>query len=637
MTTPAPDVRQRERFVGRGRELRALKAHLAAADAGRGSVVLIGGDAGVGKTRLVEELLTMVAPRRVLWGRCRAGEGAPAYWPWRQIVTRYVEGLPPGRLRADLGDGAADLARLVPAIRASLGVAPRDAIPGDEQGRFRLLDAVAELLARASAEELLAVVVDDLHAADLESLLLLRHLGGTVGESRLLVLATYRELEMRRTSQAARLLGDIARVSQRIVLGGLAEDEVAAFSRNVLADLSSTLVSELHRATDGNPFFVKQVMALLQRDGWEGSGRVPIPFEVRAAVRRRLDPLSPAVRWLLAQAAVLGREFELTVLARLVELSGADVLGMLAEPLALGLVAEADEPVRFRFTHALVAQTLYDDLPAADRASLHRAAAGALEATSAGAADFAAVAHHYHLSVGRDAVEKAVQFSVRAAEQARELLGYEEACGHYERALVAQRSLGAPSRRRLPLLLDFADVQALAGDVDGLRATCLEAARLAREHGEAEALARAALTYGRVPSLQSDDPTQIALLEEALAALPPRDSVLRARLHARLVLATYYGGAAERRAQHGREAVAIARRLGDAATEAVALRCLYHAYVGTPDPSARVAILEEAIRAAELSGAVTVACDARIDAVSDYLELGDVVRADRALAAAEEL
>jgi hypothetical protein len=635
VATPAADVRLRERFVGRGRELRALKGCLAAADSGRGGIVLLGGDAGIGKTRLVEELLTAVPRRRVLWGRCRAADGAPAYWPWRQIVGAYVERVAPERLRADLGDGAADLARLVPAIRGRLGVAPREVSPGDERGRFLLFDAVAELLARASADEVLAVVVDDLHWADGESLLLLRHLGAGVAGSRLLVLATYRDVEMRQATQASRILGDLARVSQRVTLRGLGEDEVAAFARNVLADLSTGLVTELHRVTDGNPFFVKQVLALLHRDGWDDGGRLPIPVEVRAAVRRRLDPLSPAVRWLLAQAAVLGREHGLGVLARLVELSAGDVLEMLSEPIALGLIAETEQPARFRFTHALVQQTLYDDLPAADRASLHRAAAGALEALGAGEASFAEVAEHYYLSLGKDALERAVQLSLRAAEQARGLLGYEEAAGHYERALAAQLSLCAPADERLPVLLDFAEVQALAGDLDGLRATCLEAARLAREQGDAEALARAALAYGQMPSLQADDAIHVGLLEDALAALPAGDSVLRARLHARIVLATYYGGSAETRAAHGREAVAIARRLGDAATEAVALRSHYANFIGTPDVGARLAILEQAIAAAERSGTPAVACEARINEVSDYLQLGDVERAERSLAAAE--
>lgn len=639
VNTAAPDVRQRERFVGRGRELRALKAHLAAADAGRGTLVLISGDAGIGKTRLVEEALHGVPRRRVLWGRCRAGAGAPAYWPWRQIVGGYLESAAPERVRADLGDGAPDLARLVPAVRTTLGVSPRDAIPDDEQARFRLFDAVSELLLRASVDEMLAIVLDDLHAADLESLLLLRHLGAALRGSRLLLVAAYRDVELRQAAQAARVVADLARVGHRVALDGLDADTVAAFARNVLADLPDALVTQLHDVTGGNPFFVKQVMALLHRDGWDASGRLPIPFEVRAAVRRRFDPLTPAVRWLLAQAAVLGREFELGVLAALVELSEADVLGMLGEPLALGLVGEAEAPTRFRFADALVQQTLYDDLPAADRASLHRAAAEALEAVSATSvvAPFAELAHHYHRALGRDALERAVRFSVRAAEHARELLGYEEACAHYERALAAQSTLGAPVRERLPLLLDFAEVQALAGNGDGLRATCLEAAPLAREAGDPRALARAALGYGRIPALQADDPTHVGLLEEALAALPDGDSPLRARLHARLVLATYYGAPPEERDRHACEAVAMARRLGDAATEAIALRSQYHALAGTPDPSARLAVLAEAIRVAERCGRLTVACDARIDAVGDSLELGDVPSADRALAAASEL
>jgi tetratricopeptide (TPR) repeat protein len=186
------------------------------------------------------------------------------------------------------------------------------------------------------------------------------------------------------------------------------------------------------------------------------------------------------------------------------------------------------------------------------------------------------------------------------------------------------------------VLLEFGEAQALAGDVEGLRATFLEAARMAREQRDATALARAALGYGRMPSLQADDPILVGLLEEALRGLPSGDSVLRARLHARLVLATYYGGSLAERERHAREAVAIARRLGDSTTEAIALRSHYYNLVGTPDLPARLEILHDSVRAAERAGDRAVACEARVNMVGEYLELGDLARADRALAIAAE-
>jgi hypothetical protein len=200
------------RFVGRADELASLRASLEAARAGGGRVVLVSGDPGIGKTRLVEEALAAVPRERALWGRCREGAGAPAYWPWIQALRAYVERCPRDRLAQELGTDIGELARIVP---LELAAAP-PAIGDPEPARFRLFDAVTRFLCRIGRDELVVVVLDDLHWSDAESLLLLRFLGAEIRDARLLVVGTYREREAHQVVIVPRLLADLARVAQRL-------------------------------------------------------------------------------------------------------------------------------------------------------------------------------------------------------------------------------------------------------------------------------------------------------------------------------------------------------------------------------------------------------------------------------------
>jgi len=218
-------------FVGRVAEREALAAHIAAAQGGNGRVVLVRGEPGVGKTRLVEEAVAGVAPARVLWGRCQEMEGAPAFWPWIQALRAYVRATPPERLRAELGDDGALVARLVPAIRTHCPDLPpaSDETLDPDAARFRLFDGVTMFLRSVVGTALLVIVLDDLHWADNESLLLLAFVARELRDQRLLVLGTYRETELRQAADAARALGDLARSSHRLTLTGLTADDVGQY------------------------------------------------------------------------------------------------------------------------------------------------------------------------------------------------------------------------------------------------------------------------------------------------------------------------------------------------------------------------------------------------------------------------
>jgi hypothetical protein len=630
-------VEQSSGFVGRRIELRTLRARLDAADSGRGSVVLVSGEAGIGKTRLVEEALEALPRRRVLWGRCRQAEGAPAYWPWTQAFRAWADGASDEALADGLGARAADLLPIVPSLRSRLRDVPAvEGLPA-EQARFRLFDAVAEVLRHLAADDALAVVLDDLHWADSETLLLLGFLGAELKNTRVLLVGTYRDVEMRQATAVTRALGNLARVSESVALAGLALEDIASFVAASGAQVPDDGIAEVREATGGNPFFLKEVLALAQRHEWTPGGAVPLPHEVREVIRLRLDPLSTEARRLLDVAAVVGREFDLAPLARVAGIALDGAAALVAEPVAIGLVGPVEgAPGRHRFSHALVEHTLYDDLPASTRAMLHRDVGDALERLHG--ADTAPIAgelaYHFFRAATDEARPKAVAYAVRAGDQARAALGWEDAAGHYERALHAQGA-GSEPAERLPLLFAFCQMQTYAGDVEGFRATALEAARLARDVGDAERFAEAALAFAYLRNATGPmDRVMVDLLEEARRRLGTAHPALSSRVLGRLAGAVYYGYPFAEQDAISRESVALARAAGDPLTLALALQNRTYVLNGPGAIEDRVAATREAVRWAEASGDEAVTCDVRLSAVFDLLEAGDADGVERELALA---
>ena len=378
MTTP---------FVGRAGELAALTADLDAAVGGHGGVVLVAGEPGIGKTRLAEELAARAAGRGavVLWGRCWEGAGAPSFWPWVQVVRGYVQvqAGDPASLRQDLGAGAADIAQLVPAVHDCIPDLPAPPPLEPEAARFRLFDSLAGFLRTAAARRPLLVVLDDLHWADVPSLALLRfmsqELEGVEGSSPLVV-GSYRHTEVDHGHPLLAAVADLTHGRHRwLLLGGLGERDVASFVALVAgAEPSAELTAEMYRQTDGNPFFVTEVVRLLASQGRLdpaargaavlGGG---LPEGVRAVVAERLGRLSADCQRILQVAAVVGRDFELRVLQPASGLDAERLLALLEEAEAARVAGTAPGGLgRWRFAHALVREVLYDGLLAARRVRL---------------------------------------------------------------------------------------------------------------------------------------------------------------------------------------------------------------------------------------------------------------------------
>jgi hypothetical protein len=557
----------REPLIGRDAELASVRRALDLARAGSAHVVAIAGEPGIGKTRLVEEAAAEAGVRGAAVVRGRAEEEARAYGPWRAALRPLVaaaSGMPAralGDVRRLTGDGR-------PPVEAETATA-RD---GEEE-RLRMFDAVAQLVRSVANERPLFVALEDLHVVDRSSLLLLGHLLQAAPDVQLLVVITYRSAELDAGHGLGELLDEVERDRRlsRMSLRGLPEAAVARFFPPE-ADVGSAALHELHERTAGNPFFLRELVRLLaERGELHGDGAtLPaiVPDRVREVVGRRLEPLDPATREVLAIAGVVGRPFTIAGVARIGGL-GRESVAQALQPALSGRLLEArpDAPGRFGFAHAIVRDAVYDELPPALRARLHASAAAILqESLEAGGDATAAEAARHALAAARCGgdPQPAWDLSLEAAREAAGLQAHAEAAAHYGGALEALE-LGAEvtTAVRLETSLAFAAATFAAGDIDAARRRFRTVAAAARRSGAAEMHARAALGFSEVQQYGTIDVDAIALLQETLDLLPPQDSALRARASARLGQRLDPVADQARREALVDDAVAMARRLED--------------------------------------------------------------------------
>ncbi|HYN68947.1 MAG TPA: AAA family ATPase, partial [Candidatus Eisenbacteria bacterium] len=604
-------------LVGRDAELGALEDALAGAFEGRGALVLLSGEPGIGKTTLADEIAAIAGGRGadVLWGRAWEFGGAPAYWPWVQALRGLLRSTDPDGLLRDLGAGAAELAQLLPEIQERSPTVATRAATDDDGARFRLFDAVLQLLRSASAKRPLVLILDDLHAADASSILLLRFLGAGLAGARVLVVAAYRDSELPRDHPIRTAVADLARLqsTSRLRLRGLAAPQVAGIIRAVAGvEAEPALVATIRDATEGNPLFVGEIIQLLAAEGRldpHGASDEPatltIPESLRDAIERRIERLGDVTLKLLEPASVLGRDFALRPLALLSGLVEDDVLDRLEPAREAGILVEMRGGVGgFRFAHALTRDAIYQGLPAARRRRLHLQAGAVLERVHVADPEphLAELAHHF-LAGGDSEPGRAIEYARRAAERAIRQLAFEEGVRLFAAALDAlERS--PDETVRCDILLALGDGQARAGDPRA-RDTFEEAAEIARRRGLADRLARAALGFGGrfVWEASREDRRLVQLLGDALEARPEGDDPLRVRLTARLAAGPMRDQTDWRpRDELSQRAVEAARRLGDPATLAYALDGRYAAVWRPDNVAERISIATDLIAAAEAAG-----------------------------------
>ena len=617
--SPASPVQELP-FVGRETPLAALVSAVQAAELGERVVGLVSGEPGIGKTRLVREMAARVSSP-VLWAGCWNGDGAPPYWVWLQLLRALPSDEGGPRSSAD-------------GIDALVGEAA-DAATGD--ARFRLFDAVTEVFATASRRQPLVLVLEDLHWVDEASVRLLEFLGHDQRPRRLAIVGTYRETDLDRDHPLARRLGDLVRGGLQLSLGGLGRRDVVALvgAMGEEDDLQG-MVPLLHRKSGGNPFFLRELVRLWRDEGVvDGSPDVEsaVPAGIRPVVARRLSRLAPSTQDVLAAAAVVGAEFDVSLLGAVTGSPTGAVLEALDESRGAGLVVGdggGGGGGGFRFVHALVREVLYEGLSLARRVALHQRIAEVLEARH-GEARLPEVAHHAIQAAVAGGDDRTVDLAVQAGERSFALLAYEEAAAWYGRALGLLIDDHHGDARQAELLIRRGEAHLAAGDIDAARESYQQAAVIARRRGDADQLARAALGLGsgfggfEVKLL---DPLQVDLLEEALGALDPGPSPLRAWVLARLSVALSFMDAEARRLSLSEEAIAMARDVGDDLALGYALAGHCDAIPGPDHCETRLAEATEVVRLARTGGDRALELLGRRLRLVALLEVGDLGEAD---------
>ena len=583
--------------VGRDDVLAELRRVVDEAVAGRGNLLLLAGEAGIGKTTMLTAAAGFAESRgtRVAWGWGWPGEGAPGYWPWVQVMRM---------LGLDIPWPAQDSGQPV-----------RDA-PASE--RFRLFDEVTSLLLAESRIQPLLLLLDDLQWADQPSQLLLDFLARRLPAGAVAVVGSYRDTE----PAPGPALAALAARTTVLPLTGLGPDAVGDLVADVVGEQRAAKVAVgVHRRTGGNPFFVQQVSWLL-RSGQEG-----IPPGVHEAMELRFAGLPGAAAAALRTASVIGQRFSADLIALVSGPPSGPPSSTVAEALAAAVrarVVSRDGTGTYRFAHDLFREYAYDQLPAAERTGLHRRIGQALEASRAARGEVALAELARHFVLADPVSAEAWEYSVAAAREAAARLAYEEAVRHWEHAAAAA---DARPEDRTGALLELADARRRAGQGQAAGQAYLRAAGLARNARDPAALARAALGLHAIGTRTWWPPDQVvALLSEALDAFGSGSGGEPLRLHVMASLSralAWHGLDLPRARTLAAQAVAAARADGDPTTLAACLLAQHHAVWAPGTAPERLRIAADVVEVAERAADDEILLEARLLAATDRLELAD--------------
>jgi len=569
-------------FFGRSAELAVFEEARKRAHSTRHCEALfVAGEAGMGKTALVAQVGRAVHGEGeiVLFGHADEDLGV-AYQPWMEVLSTLVRDGTPELVAGLRPAQRAALARLVPEVRSDT-----DRVADPDTERMLLLEGTTELLAAASQSAPVMVVLDDLHWADTASLQLLRHVMSATTAMDMTIVCTYRDTDMTRGDPLNKLLADLRREANvtRIALAGLEDNELVellvAAAGHELDDAGVGLAHALRRETDGNPFFTAEILRHLGESGsivlgddgrWtvaDDLDAVGLPTSVRDVVGRRVERLGDEATRVLCLASVIGREFDVSVLALLADIDDDPLLDLMDTAVAAAVLVESGNADRYRFAHALIQHSLYEELSPARRARAHQRVAETLEtqATTEDATTLAELAHHWVVATRPADLDKALGYVRRAGDAARDALAPEDAIRWYEQALdLLDRSSAPDQHQRAEILAALGTVQHQAG-YPTYRETLLQAADLAERLDDSEVLTRTALAFNRgATQIGDEDAKRVASAALARATTDPTPA--RARLLAALAVAHDAALEWQTRRDLSLQAVDAARQSGDGAT-----------------------------------------------------------------------
>ena len=654
-------VRPRVGVVGRHSEVMAITDAVKRVAAGEGrEILLVSGEAGIGKTTLVAEVARSAfdAGACVLFGHCEEDLATP-YQLFAEALGHYVTHASEEQLLAHVEAHGSELCRLVPALTSRIpGRLPPSKATDSDTERFLLFAAVVGLLTRASDPQPVVLVLDDLQWADKGSLLLLRHLASADPAMRVLVLGTYRDSELSNAEALVAALAALHRLEgvSRIDLDGLDDTGVVALMEagagHRLDDAAVGLAHAIYRETDGNPFFVSEVLRSLAETGAIGQDAeghwvaedtfdtTALPDSVREVIGARVLRLGRDARRVLSVASVIGRDFDLELLARATGTREEDLLDILDDAAAAALVREVADTGRYNFAHALIQHTLYEDLGHNRRARAHRQVAEALEALCGDrpGARVSELARHWIAATQPIDLHKAIEYSRQAGDAALSALAPADALRHYAQALELYPQVEDPDPAiGIDLAIGLGTAQRQTGDA-AFRDTLLGASRRAADLGDTERLVAAALANDRGWFSVSGtiDTEKVEILEAARGRLPwdhPNRALVAGTLCSELTM----GSPLERRRELADEALSIAESAGD---DHVSVRVLNHIAYPLWVPSLHEQTLSRSADALALAqrvdDPVQLFYAASNRALTAY-SAGDIVEMDRCLAIAELL
>jgi ATP/maltotriose-dependent transcriptional regulator MalT len=581
-------------LVGREQETAIIDGAIDTLAAGQGQVILLSGEPGIGKSSLARYAADKAAARQqsVYWGFSWEGGGAPAYWPWTQILRPLVEDRgPPADLLARLG-------QLLP--EASPG---KDPTLNPDQARFQLLESVRSFLDIASTDAPLVLIFEDLHAADSDTLNLLHYIARHTATTPLLVVGTFRDAEARALPDAE-ALWRTARDAQHIELSRLDKESV----RTYLATRSDATpqgeqVEQLFATTEGNPLFLTELVHLLGTQSGPDDQR--LPDSVHQVIRQHLKLLPENTESLVAKASVVGRTFDPGILSALSGQSASEVAKILKPAFSVGFIKQADNGL-YRFSHALHRDVLYQSLDETDRSLLHLSYADLIrDDIAAGSEDrWTELARHLEAAGGAHITE-AIEALRNAASRALKRLAFEDAAQLSKDAVDAFGSgpKFTPSDR-CTLLLECASATLLAGKTAQGQELCKEAYTIARTLEDPQLMAIAALTWGSVFVVAKIDKDLIAALQECAEQLPEDNVSARAKVLARLAAALQPAPDPAEPMELARTAISMARSTNDDAVLYHVLRSAISALMDFAPIAERIPLNQEFGALAETFGDV---------------------------------